>query len=273
MYADDIVLITTGNTYAESERKLALDVEATNQWCLKNCLTVNKKKTKVMRITRNRITGVIPALNISIGDNVLEDVQTYRYLGITVDSRFTFKPHVNNLLRTVSHKVTLLGRIKKYLDENESLLIYKQTVVPYCDYASFTTECTVEDLVTKLQRLQNRALRICRFGYMFERSSATALHEHFKIQELKHRRYTQLLLMMYKQSKTKGLLVPEGRRRTRGDHKIKFDTRVNTYASTDRSPMTRGVKAWNLLLASTQKLATSAAFKCKIRGIKPPAKR
>ena len=55
MYADDIVLVSSGRSFVESEQKLALDVDSTNIWCKSNCLTVNKKKTKVMRVTRQSL--------------------------------------------------------------------------------------------------------------------------------------------------------------------------------------------------------------------------
>ena len=272
MYADDIVLVASGNSYEESANSLSTDVALTDQWCKTNCLTINKKKTKVMRITRNRVGGAIPALDIYIDNNKLEDVKEYRYLGITVNHRFTFKPHVTGLTRTVSYRISLLGRIKKYMEELQAFLVYKTMIVPYFNYANFALECTTEDLVKKLQKLQNRGLRVCRYSNMFERSSATALHDHFDIKFLDHRRYTQLLLMMYKQSKSKGMVIPVEERRTRGDHKVKFKKGrfPNRFCSTDKSPWHRGVIAWDKLPPEFQKIETKAEFKFKVKGIPPP---
>ena len=274
MYADDIVLVASGNTFFESANNLRVDVHKTNIWCKNNCLTINRKKTKVMRITRNRISGPIPELEIVIDGNRLEDVKEYRYLGITLDHRFTFKPQVMGMLRTVSHKVVLLGRIKKYMDEAQSFLIYKTMVVPYFDYANFAIECTVDDLVKKLQKLQNRGLRVCRFSNMYQRSSATDLHTHFKIAFLDHRRFVQLLLMMFKQSKVIGTLIPIENRRTRADHKVKFKKGrfPNHFASTDKSPWHRGVTAWDLLPAATQRLEKIEQFKFQVKKLEPPKK-
>ena len=272
MYADDIVLVAAGDSFHESELKLRREVELTNQWCKENCLTINKKKTKVMRITRNRLTCNIPALDVSIGDHRLEDVKEYRYLGVTIDHRFTFKPHVSGSVRSTGHKVHMLARIKKYMEEESSLLVFKTMIVPYFDYASFVIDCTNVDIIKRLQRIQNRGLRVCRYNNMFERCSATDLHIHFDMKLLTHRRYTQLLLIMYKQSKHKGIVVPEHERRTRADHKIKFLHNVNRFTSTDKSPWHRGVQAWDKLTPETQKLKTSAAFKHAVKHLKPDVK-
>ena len=109
---------------------------------------------------------------------------------------------------------------------------------------------------------------------MYERSSATELHEYFDIKFLQHRRYTQLLMMMFKQSKVKGLLVPVEGRRTRGDHKVKFKAArpFNRFVSTNKSPWYRGIKAWNRLSADTQNIEKIAQFKFKIKNLKPPTR-
>ena len=214
------------------------------------------------------------ALDIFIDNTRLEDVKEYRYLGVTIDHRLTFKPQALGLIKTTGYKVVLLGRIRKYMDELQASLVYKQMVVPYFDYANFTIDCTTDSLIGKLQKIQNRGLRVCKYSNMYERSSATELHNYFDIKFLQHRRYTQLLMMMFKQSKTKGLIVPVEGRRTRGDHKVKFKASrpFNRFVNTDKSPWYRGVKAWNRLPAETQNIEKVAQFKFQIRYIKPPAK-
>ena len=158
------------------------------------------------------------------------------------------------------------------MEEESALLIFKQIIVPYFDYASFLTDCTTVDIIKRLQRIQNRGLRVCRYNNMFERCSATDLHTHFKLKLLSHRRYTQLLLIMYKQSKTKGEVVPEHERRTRADHKVKFRLDINRFVSSDKSPWYRGVQAWDKLTPEVQKSVTSAAFKHAIKHLKPDVK-
>ena len=143
-------------------------------------------------------------------------------------------------------------------------------VLPYFDYASFLIDCAVEDLIKKVQKIENRALRICRYSNMYERSSATELHDHFKINFLDHRRYTQLHLIMYKKSQIHGLLTPLENRRTRGDHKIKFQVVQNRLVSSDKNPWSRGIIVWDKLDEKTQKIDKKVAFKHKVKNLVPP---
>ena len=68
-------------------------------------------------------------------------------MGAIIDSKLTFKPHVKSLLKKLGYKTSLMGRIRKFLDEKKSLVIYKHKVVPYCDYASFLVDCTTNTIM------------------------------------------------------------------------------------------------------------------------------
>ena len=268
MYADDIVLVANGDSHIDAGTKLGTDVANAKKWCDLNCITINKKKNKVMRINRPGCRGAAPPpLEIFVDEVLLEDVDEYKYLGVSIDSQLSFKPHVNSSIKVINHKLYLLGHIRRYMSEQQSLLIYKQMVIPYTEYASFILDCSTQELAAKIQKLQSRALRICRFNNRYERTSVTALHEYFKIDYVAHRRHVQLLMMMYKKSKTLGQLVQPELRRTRGDSKVKFDGAINRYRSTDKSPWTRGVVLWDKLKAEVQTLPKSTAYKNKINAL------
>ena len=114
MYADDIVIASSGQTAHESADRLDRDVNRTSAWCASNCLNVNYKKTRVMRVNRNNVKN-LPPLLIKVGDIQLQEVIEYKYLGAVVDCKLTFKPHVNSLIKLMSHKLYLLARIRQYI--------------------------------------------------------------------------------------------------------------------------------------------------------------
>ena len=162
-------------------------------------------------------------------------------MGAIIDSKVTFKPHVNKLIKNMSHKLYLFARIRKFLDESKAILYNKTMIMPFADYASFLVDCTVNALVEKVQRLQNRGLPICKFGRMYERCSATELHVYFDVCKLDERRLSQLLCQMFKVSKVKGYTKPIENRRTRAESKVKFKIKRFTYITMQKSPLWRGV--------------------------------
>ena len=269
VYADDLVLVSSHRDFQTSQEQLQADMTNTYDWSSKNCITINKKKTKTMSITRHRSHYKPPPLIIKINDVTLEEVNNYQYLGVCIDNNLNFKQHVSNTIRGMGHKVSLLGRIRKFLEEEQSLILYKQMIIPYPDYASFVIDCSSSDLTIKLQRIQNLALRICKFQDMFRRTSVTELHNDYNIQYLADRRFKQLLQLMYKQAATYGANVDEAQRRTRNDIKVKLPATNYVYASTSKSPWYRGVWEWDGLTHTIQRAKDKEAFKSMIKGCRP----
>ena len=86
-----------------------------SNWCRYNKMTINVKKTKLMQFgTHNRITH-LSELDIRLDGNILGLVQTYKYLGIILDSTLTYKQYLSHIEKTVFHKIFLLRKLRPYL--------------------------------------------------------------------------------------------------------------------------------------------------------------
>ena len=73
----------------------------------------------------------------------------------------TLQSNFKCIYKKFSHKIYQFGKIRKYLDVPTRILVYKQTILPLVEYVSIML-ClnTIRD-VDKLQKLQNRCLRLC----------------------------------------------------------------------------------------------------------------
>ena len=134
-----------------------------------------------------------------------------------------------------------------------SILVYKQTILPYFDYCSFLVESAKKSKVKKLQTLQNRALGVCTKKFNIEHRTV-ALHAECHVEMLDKRREFQLALLMYKEAQKLGLRPVENPR-TRSDLKIKFQRRRAILQKYKKGPHARGIKLWN-------RLKPSFSFKC-----------
>ena len=70
LYADDLVIIA--NTRFDLQKKL----DRLHQYCIKKCLSVNIKKSKIL-VIRKRTSSFI------FSTDTLEEVDSYKYLGLT----------------------------------------------------------------------------------------------------------------------------------------------------------------------------------------------
>ena len=99
------------------------------------------------------------------------------------------------MVRTVLHKVTLLCKVKWYLLDETSLQIYKSMILSYIDYADVVFANSNVTDIEKLQRLQNRCLKICTGrDRLF---NTNLLHKSTNVPFLKDRRRAHVRNLLY----------------------------------------------------------------------------
>ena len=99
-----------------------------------------------------------------MNDHVIDYVSSYQYLGITVDQTLNFNLHMKQIIKTVFYKLSLLQKLRRYITPMAAVRIYKSMVIPYLDYGDVLYHYSSSRLLDKLQKLQNRGLKIC-FGH------------------------------------------------------------------------------------------------------------
>ena len=160
LYADDAVVYHSSADPTVIEDNLKTSLTSVMHWCVKNYININIEKTKFCIYgTRANITRYTSEMVVSDNRHI-QRCRSYLYLGVTLDECLTMKPNFNNVFKKFSYKIHQFGKIKKYLNVDTRLLVYKQTVLPLSEYVSFMMYLNTKHDVDKLQRLQNRALRM-----------------------------------------------------------------------------------------------------------------
>ena len=97
-------------------------------------LVLDSDKTKVMLFSnKKRLPTVLPCI-MSAQHNPIEAVNTYRYLGITIDDNLCFKPHIDNLLRKLKLKLGFFFRNKACFSTSARKRLVAATFLPLLDY-------------------------------------------------------------------------------------------------------------------------------------------
>ena len=164
-----------------------------------NNIRVNKKKTRHMLCGSNRT--VCEVNDMERFDGII-NVDSFVYLGVTIDKNLNFEKFLNATIGKVNGRLITLARIRKLMDMKTCLLIYKQTILPILDYVSVLVNSSTQRKISKLQPLQNRAVRIIKklTGYV-STDDMSCLHKELRLKMLKCRRKMFMLKMMYKLSK------------------------------------------------------------------------
>ena len=109
----------------------------------------------------------------------------------------TLSSNYNNILKKFSHKIYQFGKIRKYLTTPVRILVYKQTILPLVEYVNFMLFLNNGQDVEKLQKLQNRCLRMCFKINNPKDMSVARLHASASLNYLETRREIDLLNIMF----------------------------------------------------------------------------
>lgn len=139
-------------------------------------------------------------------------------------------------------------------------MLYKIAILPLIEYGNITNSLIPKLQYKKLQRLQNRALKI-----IYANTSSSSIEDfHLKacLAPIAQRADRQLICLMYKRS-----LMPDiypqvdTNTDTRANEQIRFAIPGPNFEKLKKFPMYKGAKLLNTLPATTKKLQTYELFK------------
>ena len=89
---------------------------------------------------------------------------TIRLLGVTLDSKLSFKPHVLKLVKDNSNAIYALRKIRCHLSRSDALRVYTSMIRSRLEYCSIVLFCSgLVSVVEDLEKCQHRAVR-CIYG-------------------------------------------------------------------------------------------------------------
>ncbi|GFV06858.1 RNA-directed DNA polymerase from mobile element jockey [Trichonephila clavipes] len=127
------------------------------QWRI--AINVNRSQAIIFRKW-----GVIdPPFQLTLFDDNIQWVSVVRYLGLPMDSRLTYKKHIDYLSDKfwgrIHLAISLIGRNSPLSLENK-VILYKQVLRPIITYASPVWGAAAATHMKKIQIIQNKILRL-----------------------------------------------------------------------------------------------------------------
>ena len=188
-YADDLVIIIKGKHEEVISNLMQNALNLIWDWCTDSGLSINPSKTVIVPFTRRKKVAIVaPSLN----GKKLELTTKVKYLGIILDQKLTWKPHLERILAKALTANNICRRLLGRTWGLKPQLIYWSyiTVVrPIVSYASLvwwtkTNESSAQALLQKVQRLAclniTGAMSTCPTAAMEVLLGLSPLHLHVK---------------------------------------------------------------------------------------------
>ena len=254
-YADDNTPYAAEDSVEKLLEALERETNILLEWF--NCNEMKSNTYKCHLIIANNEDN-----DMKIGNGIVTSKTSVKLLGVTIENKLNFNEHVDNICKNANNKLHALARIAKYLSPYKLRILMKTFIESQFNYCPLTWMFHSRQLNSKINKLQERALRIV------HKNPNLTLLDLDKTHCIPHRNLQKLAVEMYNASK-KLVRAPiqdlfptyentynHGCWKSHNVRTVGFGTETFTY---------RGHKTWHLLPDFIRNSQTLKEFKAKIK--------
>ena len=190
MYADDTTLFSNlksfGNNIQTREYLINAELSNVREWLDINKLSLNKSKSKYMIF--HVPNKDIQYLTLKIDNVIIEKVDEFSFLGLTMDTNLNWKRHSEKICNKCAKMIGILNRLKYVLPHGIKIMLYNSLILPHINYCIMAWGYKG----SRLLKIQKKAARIITLsGYsthsepLFKQLNMLKIADQLRLQELK----------------------------------------------------------------------------------------
>ena len=127
-------------------------------WLCSNKLSLNVLKTHYMIFTQKN--KIIDNIDLRICDSVIQRVFVTKFLGVQIDSKLSWKYHIEYTCKKLSKCVAILAKARRKLPRSCLISLYYSFAYPYFIYCNQVWCCNFRTSLEKLFLIQKKLIRI-----------------------------------------------------------------------------------------------------------------
>lgn len=131
LFADDSTVIIKCHDPSNYQNDINNTLQKIVTWLSYNNLRINLDKTKIIHF-RQRTS--LPDINLNYQGTTIENVETIKFLGITIDYKLTWIPHTEEICKKLSKFVYALKRIRTIANIEAAITAYHGYVASLLRY-------------------------------------------------------------------------------------------------------------------------------------------
>jgi len=161
-FADDLIILTRGETVAEAENYINIELRKIQDWAQNNKMKFNNNKSKVMLMSRRK-RKENKEIGVYINNTKLKQVNNIKYLGIVFDNKLSFKEHIIHIEEKCTKLIFALAKSAKLkwgLKHKALKTIYTGAILPLMTYGApvwkgALNKASFKARLVRIQRLMN----------------------------------------------------------------------------------------------------------------------
>ena len=162
LYVDDLMLYCSSRYIPALTRRLQEAINRVERWATSHGFIFSPPKTVAMHLRPGRGREAAPYLHLN---NVpIDFVTETKFLGLVLDDRLTWRPHLKSLKSSCTRKLDLLKCLSKLswgADRWTLLLLYRALIRSKIDYGAVVYQSAKRTTLSMIDPVHNAALRLC----------------------------------------------------------------------------------------------------------------
>ena len=273
MYADDCQLYTTFSSTngADCVANMEALIHDIRSWYAENMLKLNEEKTEMLLIgSKYRQIPILP--DLYVGSSIITPASQVKNLGVTMDTKFTMVPHINNTMRAAFFKIREISYYRKFLTMPCAKTLIHAYITSRLDYCNGLLYGLPVQQLNRLQSIMNSSARLVTMTRKFDHTTPVLQELHWL--PVNFRVQFKVLLLVFKSlhglapSYLSNKLCRRPNKGLRADNQLLLDVpksslQLKFYG--DRAFSVAGPTLWNALPKDIRLCKSVDSFKSNLK--------
>jgi len=111
-FVDDLMAMIRAESIGEVENNANIEMDKIANWARDNEIKFNEEESKVMLLARRKRKEQ-KKVAVYLNNKTIPQVQKLKYLGIIIDSKLTFRDHINYIAEKCTKLIFVLAKSAK----------------------------------------------------------------------------------------------------------------------------------------------------------------
>ena len=161
LYADDTQIYIPVSNINNTKNDVTALLSDIKIWMNKRKLKLNEGKTEIILLKGSMRKDITPSFgNLTFGDTDLIPCSSVRNIGVHFDSNLSFDKHINTVVKECNFQIRNLYLIRKFLTRDNLMSLVHAFILCKIDYCNSLFIGLPKKQLKKLQKVQNRAVRL-----------------------------------------------------------------------------------------------------------------
>jgi hypothetical protein len=156
-------MVYDADNNAQLKNIILQDLDILIPWLKSRILFINYSKSKFIHFKRPNQNNLDSFISIGRGSNKMFACNSYDYLGLVIDEKLSWTPHIEKVSTKISPIIAILKKIRYSVDLRTLEIIYNSFINSHLTYLLPIWGSASNTRIIQSRTLQNRALKFMRF--------------------------------------------------------------------------------------------------------------